>query len=69
MKDSQGSMETHVHTRDTPYLPERRKRVRRVNKERRDQVRWETKSAIRRTGGPGRRALDRMMVLEDHVRM
>jgi len=46
---------------DNPSAPdrERRKKMRRLGKERRDQPRWDTDSPIRRKS-PGRRALDRL---------
>lgn len=39
---------------------ERRKKMRRLGKERRDQVRWDKDNPIRRKS-PGRRALDHLM--------
>ena len=39
---------------------DRRKKMRRVGKERRDQPRWDDNSPIRRKN-PGRRALDRLL--------
>ena len=47
---------------DSPSYPDRdrRKKMRRLGKERRDQPRWDTNSPIRRQG-PGRRALDRLL--------
>ncbi len=40
--------------------PDRRKKMRRLGTERRDQPRWENNSPIRRHS-PGRRALDRLL--------
>lgn len=39
--------------------PERRKKMRRVNPDRREQVRWDLNSPLRRKN-PGRRAYDRL---------
>ncbi len=39
--------------------PERRKKTRRVNSDRREQVRWDLNSPLRRKN-PGRRAYDRL---------
>ncbi|GAB4506929.1 MAG: hypothetical protein Tsb0026_00040 [Sulfuricaulis sp.] len=46
---------------------ERRKKMRRLSKERRDQVRWDMNSPIRRKS-PGRRALDRLMQALDLIK-
>ncbi|MEK7084056.1 MAG: hypothetical protein AAB932_02390 [Patescibacteria group bacterium] len=46
---------------------ERRKKMRRLAKERRDQARWDTKNPIRRKS-PGRRALDRLMSALDFIK-
>lgn len=45
-----------------PDRPERRKMARRVAADRRDHMRWELDSPIRRKN-PGRRALDRLFYL------
>ena len=54
---------------DKPAFPERerRKKMRRLSKERREQVRWDTENRIRRNG-PGRRALDRLMHALDFIK-
>jgi hypothetical protein len=54
---------------DSPSTPkqDRRKKMRRLGKERRDQPRWDTKNPIRRKS-PGRRALDRLMQALDFIR-
>ncbi|HYA39538.1 MAG TPA: hypothetical protein VEI74_14825 [Candidatus Methylomirabilis sp.] len=51
---------------DKPGLgkPERRKKVRRVNTDRRERVRWELDNPLRRKN-PGRRAYDRLPYLPD----
>ncbi len=46
---------------------ERRNKVRRSGKERRDQARWNMDSPIRRQG-PGRRALDKLLKKSDPKR-
>jgi len=46
---------------------ERRKKVRRSGKERRDRSRWDMSSPIRRKS-PGRRALDRLLKETDNER-
>jgi len=46
---------------------ERRKKVRRAGKERRDRSRWDMSSPIRRKG-PGRRTLDRLLKETDNDR-
>lgn len=46
---------------------ERRKKMRRLGKERRDQVRWDMDNPIRRKG-PARRALDRLMHALDFIK-
>jgi hypothetical protein len=46
---------------------ERRKKMRRLGKERRDQPRWDTNNPIRRKS-PGRRALDRLMQALDFIK-
>lgn len=46
---------------------ERRKKMRRLGKERRDQPRWDTSNPIRRKN-PGRRALDRLMQALDLIK-
>ncbi|MCR4345888.1 MAG: hypothetical protein NUV55_01590 [Sulfuricaulis sp.] len=46
---------------------EQRKKMRRLSKERRDQVRWDMDNPMRRKS-PGRRALDRLMQALDFVR-
>jgi hypothetical protein len=43
---------------------ERRNKVRRSGKQRRDQARWDVNNPIRRKG-PGRRALDRLLKERD----
>jgi hypothetical protein len=50
-----------------PADRERRKKMRRLGKERRDQPRWDTNNPIRRKS-PGRRALDRLMSALDFVK-
>jgi hypothetical protein len=50
-----------------PTDRERRKKMRRLGKERRDQVRWDTNNPIRRKS-PGRRALDRLMSALDFIK-
>jgi hypothetical protein len=50
-----------------PTNRERRKKMRRLGKERRDQVRWDTNNPIRRKS-PGRRALDRLMSALDFIK-
>ena len=47
---------------DSPSYPDRdrRKKMRRLGKERREQVRWDANNPIRRKN-PGRRALDRLL--------
>jgi hypothetical protein len=45
--------------------PERRNKVRRSGKQRRDQSRWNVDSPIRRKG-PGRRAHDKLLKKRDH---
>lgn len=54
---------------NSSYPPDRdrRKKMRRVSKERRDQPRWDENSPIRRKG-PGRRALDRLMNALDFIK-
>lgn len=47
--------------------PERRKKIRRTGKDRRDQVRWELENPTRRKG-LGRRALDRLINAPDPKR-
>ncbi|BAV33645.1 hypothetical protein SCL_1334 [Sulfuricaulis limicola] len=46
---------------------DRRKKMRRLGKERRDQPRWDTDSPIRRKS-PGRRALDRLKSALDFIK-
>lgn len=46
---------------------ERRKKMRRLGKERRDRPRWDTNNPIRRKS-PGRRALDRLMSALDFIK-
>jgi hypothetical protein len=46
---------------------ERRKKMRRLGKERREQPRWDTDSPIRRKS-PGRRALDRLKSALDFIK-
>lgn len=50
-----------------PGKRERRKKMRRLSKERRDQPRWDKENPIRREG-LGRRALDRLMRALDFIR-
>jgi hypothetical protein len=50
-----------------PTDRERRKKMRRLGKERRDQPRWDTNNPIRRKS-PGRRALDRLMHALDFIK-
>ncbi len=42
--------------------------MRRLGKERRDQVRWDAENQIRRKRGPGRRALDRLLRALDFIK-
>lgn len=51
----------------SPPNRERRKKMRRLGTERRDQVRWDEKNPIRRKG-PGRRALDRLLQALDLIK-
>ena len=51
----------------TPPEHERRKKMRRLGKERRDQPRWDENSPIRRKS-PGRRALDRLKNALDFIK-
>lgn len=53
-------MTDNENSGNPPDNRERRKKMRRLGKERRDQVRWDLNSPIRRKG-PGRRALDRLL--------
>ncbi len=53
-------MTDNENSGNPPDKHERRKKMRRLGKERRDQVRWDKDNPIRRKG-PGRRALDRLM--------
>jgi hypothetical protein len=46
---------------------ERRKKMRRLSKERRDQARWDMENPMRRKS-PGRRAFDRLMHALDFIR-
>ncbi len=46
---------------------ERRKKMRRLGRERRDQVRWDLNNPIRRKS-PGRRALDRLLQALDLIK-
>jgi hypothetical protein len=50
-----------------PNDRDRRKKMRRVSKERREQPRWDADSPIRRKN-PGRRALDRLKSALDFIK-
>lgn len=50
-----------------PTDRERRKKMRRLGKERRDRARWDKDNPIRRKS-PGRRALDRLIHALDFIR-
>ena len=50
-----------------PGKRERRKKMRRLSKERRDQARWDMENPMRRKS-PGRRAFDRLMHALDFIR-
>ncbi len=54
---------------DKPALnrPERRKKIRRTGKDRRDHMRWELDNPMRRKS-PGRRALDHLLYVLDPKR-
>lgn len=52
-------MTNNENSGNPPDNRERRKKMRRLGKERRDQPRWDTKNPIRRKSA-GRRALDRL---------
>jgi hypothetical protein len=59
-------MTDNENSGNPPDKRERRKKMRRLSKERRDQVRWDTSNPIRRKS-PGRRALDRLMQALDFI--
>jgi hypothetical protein len=60
-------MTDNENSGNPPDKLERRKKMRRLGKERRDQPRWDTNNPIRRKS-PGRRALDRLMQALDFIK-
>jgi hypothetical protein len=65
LKTAKGAMPNDDNT-DKPGFngPERRKKARRADKDRRDRMRWDQESPVRRKN-PGRRARDGMFYLLD----